>query len=127
VLSANGQGTRVDLGPQSGSGASARFIFGINVGESLAVLVADDEASAVVLNLPAGIVIRRIILENENRVASPISFFVAVSILRKLVGVAGFEPATPSSRTRCCKVRSIGATSLGALRHCLKSERPAFK
>src|SRR3954463_11881 len=26
---------------------------------------------------------------------------VSVSLCRKLVGVAGFEPATPSSRTRC--------------------------
>ena len=30
-----------------------------------------------------------------------------------LVGVAGFGAASPWSRTRCCKVRSIGATSWG--------------
>ena len=32
-------------------------------------------------------------------VSFPISGPVAVSALRKLVGVAGFEPATPTSRT----------------------------
>ena len=34
-------------------------------------------------------------------VSFPISGPVAVSALRKLVGVAGFEPATPTSRTWC--------------------------
>src|SRR5271156_1070818 len=31
----------------------------------------------------------------------PISGPVAIAVWRKLVGVAGFEPAAPSSRTRC--------------------------
>jgi hypothetical protein len=34
-------------------------------------------------------------------VSCPITFPVTAGITRKLVGVAGFEPATPSSRTRC--------------------------
>ena len=34
-------------------------------------------------------------------VSFPISGPVVIAISRKLVGVAGFEPATPSSRTRC--------------------------
>jgi hypothetical protein len=35
----------------------------------------------------------------QRLVSSPISFPVITHFGRKLVGVAGFEPATPSSRT----------------------------
>jgi hypothetical protein len=36
-----------------------------------------------------------------NAASFPISGPLTIHALRKLVGVAGFEPATPSSRTRC--------------------------
>src|SRR5215831_3076202 len=37
----------------------------------------------------------------EPAVSFPISGPVAIRLSRNLIGVAGFEPATPSSRTRC--------------------------
>jgi hypothetical protein len=41
------------------------------------------------------------------RVSSPISGPVSFRCDGKLVGVAGFEPATPSSRTRCATDRAL--------------------
>ena len=40
------------------------------------------------------------VTERRHGVSRPISGPVAIAVSRKLVGVAGFDPATPSSRTR---------------------------
>ena len=41
------------------------------------------------------------LVERQHGVSFPISGPVASAVSRKLVGVAGFEPATPTSRTWC--------------------------